>query len=274
LNRPELIRRSITGIFIVLFTLAAVYLSPFTLLLFLCLIHAGAMGEYFRLNSVPRSVHYYLVIPLCLTSWLVFSGYYGYGIRDWLLSMLFLPVVMLLMVIIIIFFKKKQTDQNVPFIPIAFSAVAYITIPLWTGLIFVKDPYEYQWVLIPIVLVWLNDVGAYLVGSKWGRKKIASGISPGKTVEGTFGGCVFSLLTAWGLTYVWPEIPVIYIGYLGILVPVFALAGDLYESSLKRKAGVKDSGNLLPGHGGILDRYDSLLFVLPVAAFGYYIFAP
>ena len=111
-----------------------------------------------------------------------------------------------------------------------------------------------------------------MIGSQWGKRKIAPAISPGKSVEGTIGGGVVTLLTGFALTKIWPEVPFQYVLLLSITVPFFALAGDLWESALKRTAGVKDSGNLLPGHGGILDRYDSLLFVMPIAALTYYIF--
>ncbi|HHU82189.1 MAG TPA: phosphatidate cytidylyltransferase [Firmicutes bacterium] len=118
--------------------------------------------------------------------------------------------------------------------------------------------------LLVFAVVWLNDTGAYFTGLWVGRKKLAPNISPGKTVEGavggilagTVGGILFGALI--GLPFSW----------LLFAAPVFCLLGqlgDLFESLLKRGAGVKDSGNLLPGHGGILDRFDSLLFVLPLA---------
>ena len=111
-----------------------------------------------------------------------------------------------------------------------------------------------------------------MIGSQWGKHKIDPAISPGKSIEGTIGGGFSALLTGYVASLVWPDIPIYYVATLSLATPLFALAGDLWESALKRNAGVKDSGHLLPGHGGILDRYDSLLFVLPVAALAYAIF--
>ena len=115
----------------------------------------------------------------------------------------------------------------------------------------------------------MNDTGAYLVGCTIGRHRLFERISPKKSWEGFWGGLLFSALTALAYFYfINNEAPnfansiVFYIG-LGLVVPVFATFGDLVESMFKRSIGVKDSGNLIPGHGGILDRIDSLLFVIP-----------
>ena len=118
--------------------------------------------------------------------------------------------------------------------------------------------------LITILAVWAADVAAYLVGSAFGKRKIAPTISPGKTWEGTIAGflaaaAVVLLLMAPTGIYVWAVLAAVMIG------PV-AFAGDLFESWLKRRAGVKDSGTLLPGHGGVLDRIDSLLAAAPLVA--------
>lgn len=118
--------------------------------------------------------------------------------------------------------------------------------------------------LITILAVWAADVVAYLVGSAFGKRKIAPTISPGKTWEGTIAGflaaaAVVLLLMAPTGTYTWAVLAAVTIG------PV-AFAGDLFESWLKRRAGVKDSGTLLPGHGGVLDRIDSLLAAAPLVA--------
>lgn len=110
------------------------------------------------------------------------------------------------------------------------------------------------------VCIWSNDTGAYLAGSTFGKHKLFPSVSPNKSWEGFFGGLVASVLAA-GLILGWGE------AYYGVLIAVVATWGDLFESMVKRSVGVKDSGNILPGHGGILDRIDSLLFVLPFMAF-------
>lgn len=124
-------------------------------------------------------------------------------------------------------------------------------------------------VLLPLVATWVGDTAAYLAGSAWGRRKIAPSVSPGKTVVGTVAGLLGStaggaVVAAWALA----DFPALRVSvatgaWIGAALGVAAQVGDLAESVLKREAGVKDSGTVLPGHGGFLDRVDSLLFAIP-----------
>jgi phosphatidate cytidylyltransferase len=127
--------------------------------------------------------------------------------------------------------------------------------------------------LLPVLLTWASDIGAYAVGRTMGRHKLIPSVSPGKTIEGSIGGLVASMLLAWGYTQ-WVLHPASHLAFraapigvlaFGALVSVAAQVGDLAESLLKREAGIKDSSHIIPGHGGILDRFDSLLFVLPIS---------
>ena len=126
-------------------------------------------------------------------------------------------------------------------------------------------------VMLPIALTWATDTGAYFFGRTFGRRKLIPSVSPGKTVEGAIGGVVVAIVAAW--IYVMfllkplAQLSMLPFGIVlfAILIAIVAQIGDLAESLFKRDAGVKDSSRLLPGHGGILDRFDSLLFVLPVA---------
>ncbi len=125
-------------------------------------------------------------------------------------------------------------------------------------------------VLLPVVVTWLNDTGGYLAGRAFGRRKLMPTVSPAKTWAGAYGGVVASVLTTWAIAaFVLPSVAHVTLRPLGIFVvgvvlSVAAQVGDLAESMFKREAGVKDSSQLIPGHGGVLDRVDSLLFTLPV----------
>ncbi len=116
-----------------------------------------------------------------------------------------------------------------------------------------------------LLLVWSNDTVAYFVGSKLGRTKLFERISPKKTWEGTIGGGIGAVLMAWCLSFVFPDFSTPQWLALGVVAAVFGTLGDLVESMLKRSVGVKDSGNLLPGHGGLLDRFDAFIFMIPFA---------
>jgi phosphatidate cytidylyltransferase len=127
--------------------------------------------------------------------------------------------------------------------------------------------------MLPLLATWASDIGAYAAGRTLGRHKLIPAVSPGKTVEGAIGGLVASALVGWGYTTT-VLVPAAHLGFkghfvgtiaFGLLVSAAAQIGDLAESLLKREADVKDSSRIIPGHGGILDRVDSLFFVLPVS---------
>jgi phosphatidate cytidylyltransferase len=112
-------------------------------------------------------------------------------------------------------------------------------------------------------IIWINDSFAFLVGKNFGKKKLFPSVSPNKTVEGFFGGMIFSLLAALVINKVYPHFSLFHWMMIALIVSNFGTIGDLVVSKFKRQANLKDSGNLMPGHGGILDRLDSLLFASP-----------
>ena len=115
-----------------------------------------------------------------------------------------------------------------------------------------------------LILIWTNDTFAYIVGKSIGRTKLFPSISPKKTIEGFLGGILFSIISGYLLAVFFIEAKLIYIWIvISIIVSIFSTLGDLIESKFKRLAGVKDSGKIMPGHGGILDRLDSIIFVIP-----------
>lgn len=123
--------------------------------------------------------------------------------------------------------------------------------------------YNPHYVLGIILLIWTNDVCAYLVGSFFGKHKLFERISPKKTWEGTVGAAILTIGASFLIAQWFDELELVHWIVIAMLVSVFGTVGDLVESMFKRQAGVKDSGKIMPGHGGILDRFDSLLFVSP-----------
>lgn len=114
------------------------------------------------------------------------------------------------------------------------------------------------------VLIWVNDTFAYLVGKKWGRNKLFEAVSPKKTIEGFIGGLIFTIIFAFILSKSFLFFTFEDWIIIALLVSIFGTLGDLFESKLKRIANVKDSGNIMPGHGGLLDRLDSVIYVAPL----------
>ena len=155
-----------------------------------------------------------------------------------------------------------------------FSALIYISVPfgLMNGLFWLgSGNISFPWVLLALfVLVWANDVFAYLVGSTMGRHKLYPKLSPKKTWEGSIGGFLFTLVFAWAFSHIASNLDLIHWLWLGVIVSIAANLGDLAESLLKRNAGMKDSGTIFPGHGGVLDRFDAVLFATPFVFFYLY----
>ena len=144
-----------------------------------------------------------------------------------------------------------------------------VLLPAWQGLLLLKHwPMGNGLILVVMVLVWAADIGAYFSGRAFGKRKLAPQVSPGKSWEGVYGGLAVSLLiTLTVALYRDWSIGSLLLGLLGAAVVVMAsVVGDLTESMFKRREGIKDSSNLLPGHGGVLDRIDSLTAAIPVFA--------
>lgn len=153
----------------------------------------------------------------------------------------------------------------------SFLGIIYIGLPLSALNFFALPQINFWYVLMTFILIWVNDTGAFCVGSTLGRRRLCERLSPKKSWEGFYGGLLFCIIA--GILYAaFSDSSIVAWAIYGAVVSGMATIGDLFESMIKRLAGVKDSGNLIPGHGGVLDRIDSLLFVIP-AAIVYWIIA-
>lgn len=142
--------------------------------------------------------------------------------------------------------------------------LAYVMIPL-VFVYNIRTVHGPGVVMILFGLIVVSDSAQYFVGRAFGRHKLAPVISPKKTIEGAVGGAVFGAIAGVALSQIWlPAVSPVAAALVSLLMAIAGMAGDLFESALKRRAGLKDSGNLIPGHGGILDRIDSWLFAAPV----------
>tara|TARA_Y100000991_G_scaffold8592_1_gene6346 strand:- start:134 stop:778 length:645 start_codon:yes stop_codon:yes gene_type:complete len=158
---------------------------------------------------------------------------------------------------------RKGKSKIIPFI--------YVLTPFFIVQLFEFTDHNYPLkefdaspILILFVLTWVFDSFAYIIGSKFGKNRIMPKTSPKKSWEGFFGGMVFSVLSVYFLSIFFDCFSMNFLILLALIVPFTATAGDFIESHYKREAGVKDSGNLIPGHGGLLDRMDALMISIPV----------
>jgi len=235
---------------------------------FLLFVNAGCTFEFFRMvktqGARPSRVLGYIfslsAMLLVIAIPLVDNPLLGFGLVFW--SFALFPMCFALSAIVQLW---KQSDQ--PFRDAAYSMVPllYIGLPLSLMLALVPDAGA-RVVLMLVLMVWLNDSGAYIGGSLFGKHKMWERHSPGKTWEGTAFGVLVTVLVA---VFVGPWIQPAVAWYhwlaLGLICSVIDTLGDLVESMLKRSVGMKDSGNIMPGHGGFLDRFDSLLIIMPFA---------
>ena len=164
-------------------------------------------------------------------------------------------------------FSSKAIEDALPSSGIAVLATLYVGM-LGGSLIRLRnDNHDLgpKLVFFLVLVVWLGDTGAYYVGKRFGKRKLSPRVSPKKTVEGLAGGVAMSVITAVVIHYTFfPQMPLLHAIIAGAILSVSGVIGDLAESMWKRSASVKDSGTFLPGHGGFLDRFDSVLFTAPI----------
>lgn len=161
---------------------------------------------------------------------------------------------------------SKPLEDSLPSSAVAVLATTYVGM-LGGSLIRLHNdfPEGYKLVFFLLLVVWLGDSGAYYVGRQFGKHKLSPRISPKKTIEGLFGGITASIITAIVIHYTFfPKFPLLHAIIAGVILSFAGVIGDLAESMWKRSAAVKDSGTLIPGHGGFLDRFDSILFTAPI----------
>jgi len=240
---------------------------------FTILIAAAALGgtyEFYRMANFDRREPL-LYLGLLWALALVLSPHYLHGSPD-VLPMVITATTLISLICLLCRPSREKTFRNWAW---TIAGVLYVgwMLSYWLNLRGLGDGSEYgrNWVYLAMVTTFANDTGAFFIGRARGRHKLAPAISPSKTWEGAIGGLTCAILgaivTAMILNLISLKLgaPFVFkywqIVLLGFLVSLFAQLGDLVESLLKRNMGVKESGNLLPGHGGILDRFDSLIFV-------------
>ena len=184
----------------------------------------------------------------------------------------FLALGLLFVLILVLFVAELFRNQTKPLENLAFSmfGITYLAIPL--GLIISasfdsEGNYQPWYILFFFFFMWASDTGAYFAGRFFGKRKLFERLSPKKTIEGFIGAIVLTALVAFVLSRFWDDISTRDWMLISVIVVVFGTLGDLVESLLKRNLGIKDSGAILPGHGGVLDRFDGVFISAPAVYF-------
>jgi len=246
-----------------LFIAALFFLDIRGLALLFAILLAMGLCEWAVLSGIQSIAiqAIYIAGGLGLAALVWFSGYVGREL--FMLSLLFW------IVILIRLWRYSSSADGQSNGPFALLDGYLVLLPALLGLLILvdRDAYSPKLLLIFLFIIWSADTGAYLVGRQWGSHKLAPSISPGKTIEGLLGGLAGAMLIAviaGTLALPLTSIQLLVWLLLAAVIALFSVAGDLFESVYKRRAGLKDSGKLLPGHGGVLDRIDSLCAALPV----------
>nr|WP_299388420.1 phosphatidate cytidylyltransferase [Allomuricauda sp.] len=254
----EILRRGITGVIYVVLLMGTVFLSSDAFDFLFMVFGLACLYEFKRIVHLRN----YYVYVAYLALWWAFI----YFVQDKvLINGLMLLTITVDLALIAFLFSKKAGEFN------TLQKFVIAVLYLGGGCIFLTMiPYKQegfsQFLIVGIfILIWVNDTFAYLVGRTLGRTKLYPAVSPKKTVEGSVGGLIFALLAAYFLANYEPSLTLTEWLVLATVIVIAGSLGDLLESKFKRLANVKDSGAILPGHGGIWDRLDSLVFAAPFA---------
>ena len=257
----NLLTRALTGVVYVALIVLGVLLSDLSMVLLCCVLAAVAVNEFVCITG--HATRATAVIDVLGALCVVCAGAHG-TYTDMFIGLFVVYVILRL--VMTVYASRRDTPVSAAY---SFMSVLYIALPLCMLCSVRTSLPEGRWLVLGMfVMIWLNDTGAYLVGSAIGRHKLLERVSPKKSVEGFVGGVVFAVSAAPLFYYCFPEqfgkFSLVMLCAVGLSAGIVGTLGDLVESRLKRSLGVKDSGNILPGHGGILDRIDSLLLVAPV----------
>ena len=253
----NLLKRATSGfIYAVLFITAILY-SKESYIVLISLFGFISIREFLNLLKFNNIIIYMLFIGLI---YLPFSSLDSSVLIDVLLVLSISGSIQLL---VHLFIQKKnypsstiqKLDISIRYLLLSFTFL--ILLP------FINGGYEASVILSLIIFIWVNDSFAFFVGKNLGKRKLFESVSPKKTIEGFLGGVFFTLITAFLVSYFCDFLSLTNLLVISLIASILGTIGDLVESKFKRQANTKDSGTIMPGHGGILDRLDSLLFVAP-----------
>ncbi len=261
----NLVKRTIFGALFVVVILGSIWLhisAFFAVLAIVVLKGSEEMCNLFAQVENRSSDRPARFLTVLLFLFLANYTYFGFSAK-WLYLLTILP----LLPFVIALFSERHDFSTVT--SKCYASMLFVGLPCGLMMMFLNKDFPFvehgqHLITFVFVIIWVNDVFAYLVGSMMGRHKLFERISPKKTIEGSLGGLIFAMLTTYLVNrYCITLMSDVQALGLGLIAVVAGSLGDLCESMLKRQAGVKDSGDVIPGHGGILDRFDASFFAIP-----------
>ena len=258
----NLVQRTLTGVIFLVVVVGAIVFNKISFFILFELIIIGAMYEFYTMVE-KRKLNPQKIYGIIIGA-IFFAANYFYA--DQLVSEdIFLIAIPIL---ISVFLVGLYTESDYSFANIGFTllGIIYIAVPISFAnyIVFHDHLYNYKLLLVFFILMWSFDTLAYVFGVSFGKHRLFERVSPKKSWEGFIGGLIFNIGIAYLISLVIKDLSFLQWGVLSVIVSVFGTYGDLVESSFKRNIDEKDSGSLLPGHGGVLDRFDAVLFALPL----------
>ena len=253
----EVLKRTLSGIVYIALLVGTILFSELSFLLLFGLFFLLAVYEFCKLFQIDKTIGFIIAI-------LIGSSFFF--VHNSELNSIYLTILPFSCYLILDLFKNNfSTDHS--FIQKIIHLTGYVVVPflILTQLPFNNNEYAPYILLSIFVMIWCNDTFAYICGRLFGKHKLYEKISPKKTIEGFIGGLMFTQIAAFMVFKFLPaqSVSLIFWLIIGLTVSIMGTLGDLIESKYKRQANVKDSGSIMPGHGGILDRLDSVLFAAP-----------
>jgi phosphatidate cytidylyltransferase len=263
----ELQKRTIWGVLFVAILLGAILLGQFTFAPVFLIISVFSLKEFFDITKKVNIKPQYFTGILFGATLFIVSYLNASGVVSAKFLLLLLPLSA--MIFIRELYRKKENPlQN---IAITFLGVIYISTPfaLMNFIVFPEtNGYNPTLLLSLFIFIWVNDSGAYIAGTTFGKHRLFERISPKKSWEGFIGGLLSAVIAAYILSITLAsDYPFAFMAILAVIIVTTGTLGDLAESMFKRNLGIKDSGNIIPGHGGLLDRFDSIILATPIVFF-------
>lgn len=252
----NLLKRSFSGIIFVSLFISAILVSKESYIVLITLFGFLCIWEFTKIINLKNFASY---IFFAILLFLMMKRQDSYAITG-ILGITLLSSTYLIYQL----FAKKQIKFSNERAKLGIT-IRYVIFPIsfLVLLPFYENSFHPNLMISILSIIWVNDSFAFLVGKNFGKNKLFPSVSPKKTVEGFLGGLIFSLIAAVFISKLYLDFSMLHWMFIAIIVSVIGTIGDLVESKFKRQANIKDSGNIMPGHGGILDRLDSLLFAAP-----------